>query len=246
MAAAHDDLTCSYCLRAFRYRDLLLQHEISCEYFLSGKRVREMDALEDLPSGQDQFKWIQSLALRVGDLERNVSRLRLTDNTRRRNGIRDWLRNPLCPRPVITLTEWLMQLPVDVKQLDCLSKDLVEIMQDLLLDAFHQQQQQKQHLPLCAFAGNKTMYAWDLDPHESSSSSPVWINVTLARWDNYFAKFQHCFRKALQWNDDCDEAQREQWLLRMRKVNEVVGTGKKNAFYAWLRKRFEQNSPVIT
>lgn len=242
--AVKNDLTCSYCLRAFQYRDLLLQHEISCEYFLSGKRVREMDALEDLPSGQDQFKWIQALALRVGDLERNVSRLRLTDHTRRRNGIRDWLRNPLCPRPCITLTEWLMQLPVDVKQLDCLSKDLVEIMQDLLLNVFREQQQQ--HLPLCAFAGCKTLYAWDLEPHESSS--PVWINVTLARWDKYFAKFQHSIRKALQWNanDECDEAQREGWLLRLRKVNEKVATVQKNALYAWLRKRFEQNSPVIT
>lgn len=224
-------LTCSYCRREFRYRDLFLQHQLSCDYFLRRKRVRETDALEDLPSGQDQFKWIQALALRVGHLERDVARLRVSDGTRKRSGIQAWLRNPLCPRPTRTLSSWLSEVCIDMAQLDS-DKGLVEIMQILFLDG---------GVPMCAFAGCKTVYAWDT----AEGDQPTWITVTVDRWSRYFDQLQHRFRRALQWNEEdaCDEAVREAWLQRMRKVN-AGGRGKRDLL-SWLRKHLETKSPVI-
>jgi len=231
---AADSLTCSYCMREFRYRDLFLQHQLSCDYFLRRKRVRETDALEDLPSGQDQFKWIQALAVRVSDLERDVTRLCVSDGTRQRSGIQAWLRNPLCPRPSRTLPEWLMGMRIDITQLDG-DKNLVEIMQMMFLDALG-------GLPMCAFAGCKTVYAWDKGAQEAEAT---WIVVTGKRWDGYFALLQHRFRKAFQFNDVdcCDDARREGWLLRMRKVNDGGGGKRPAELLAWLRKQLETKSP---
>jgi hypothetical protein len=236
-------------MRAFRYRDLFLQHELSCDYFLRRKRVRETDALEDLPSGQDQFKWIQALALRVGDLERNVARLTVSDGTRKRSGIQAWLRNPLCPRPSVTLSSWLSEVWIDIAQLDG-DKDLVEIMQMMFLDALGSGSGSGS-LPLCAFAGCKTVYAWDKvetgEGEGEEGGGKTWIVVTGKRWDGYFARLQHRFRKALQCNDEncCNEAQREGWLLRMRKVNDGGGGRRPADLLAWLRKQLESKSPNI-
>jgi len=239
------DWTCTFCLRNFRFRDLFLQHEISCDYFLRRKRIRETDAFEDLPSGQDQFKWIQALAVRIGALERDVARLRASDGTRKRNGIQAWLRNPLCPRPSMTLTEWFDHHlpPLDVGELDDVHKNLVHVMQIIFAEAFRGGSTVDRP-PLCAFQGCKTLYAWMKTDDDERQAT--WIALTGARWDIFFAKFQHRIRKQLQWSNKEEEEEdtREIWMQRLRKVNDV-GATQKTAMYAWLRKQLETQNPVV-
>jgi hypothetical protein len=216
--------------------------------------------------------WIRNLAQRVTELEHEVARLKLADSTRRRNGIQSWLRNPLCPRPAITFTAWfLSELPVltqDLQKLDLydveraplhssslindlvstMNKDLVEVMQDIIMTSDYFRQATRGVLPICAFQGCKTMYVWDLHQpgleKEEANQEPMWIPLTLEKWDAYCVKFQHRFRKALN-NENCSlekdtEEQRnmEQMLERMRKINAFGETAKKNLL-AWLRRQLE-------
>lgn len=199
-----------------------------------------MDALEDdVPSTQDQFKWVQALAVRVGDLERDVARLKVSESQRKRSGIQAWLRNPLCPRPSMTLSTWLMSVStIDLAQFDS-DKDLVEIMQSTFLSTAK--------IPMCAFAGCKTVYAWDIGGSGNEEQEPVWLALTMKRWDEYFAKWQHRFRKAVTWTDDdeCDDPeQREVWLQRIRKVNEVTDKRRWDLL-VWLHKHLQTKTPVI-
>lgn len=132
-----------------------------------------------------------------------------------------------------------------------MNKDLVEVMQDIIMtsDYFRQfASATRGVLPICAFQGCKTMYVWDLsrrhqgqpdqDPDEEQ---PMWIPLTLEKWDSYCVKFQHRFRKALTSNSSTDDEQRnmEQMLERMRKINAFGETAKKNLL-AWLRRQLEQ------
>lgn len=225
----------------------------------------------------DNDTWIRNLAQRVTELEHEVARLKLADSTRRRNGIQSWLRNPLCPRPAITFSAWfLSELPVtasDLQKLDLydveraplyatslvndlvstMNKDLVEVMQDIIMtsDYFRRPASATRPgvLPICAFAGCKTMYVWDLrkciegQPGQpDQEEQPMWIPLTLEKWDAYCVKFQHRFRKALTSNSSTttDDEQRnmEQMLERMRKINAFGETAKKNLL-AWLRRKLE-------
>lgn len=146
--------------------------EVMCCCSRGKKRARSDDAVG----------WMQALALRVSELEREVARLRLADSARRRNGVQSWLRNPLCPRPAITFTAWfLSELPVltqDLQKLDMydveraplhssslindlvstMNKDLVEVMQDIIMTSDYFRQAARGVLPICAFQGCKTMY----------------------------------------------------------------------------------------
>jgi hypothetical protein len=235
-----DDLTCKQCLRHFQYRDLYLQHEMSCEYFMQNrKRQREKDATEDVPAAEEQFKWIQALALRIGELERQVQRLQHADSTRRRNNVLAWLRNPACPRPTVTATEWFNQVlnvgPGELEKLD--EKPLVEVMQDVMSSAL--QSGSASATPLCAFAGTKTMYVWDKKEGEES----MWMPLTVEMWNSYLVKFQHRFRKILNQGgqellEQEDKDLRERHMQRMRQVNGTV----KN-LQPWFKKRLETNSP---
>jgi hypothetical protein len=231
------DLTCSFCRRQFQYRDLYLQHELSCEYFLQNrKRQRELDATEDVPTAQDQFKWIQALALRIGDLERQVQRLQHAAGVRRRNNVLAWLRNPACPRPTVTATEWFQTVlkvgPPELEKLD--HQDLVEVMQDVMTSALAT-------APLRSFVGTKTMYVWDKPPEGGGGENveSMWMPLTANNWDAYLMKFQHRFRKVLsQELLEEDEDLRDRQMSRMRKVNGPV----KN-LQPWLKKRLETSIP---
>ena len=211
-----------------------MQHELSCEYFLQNrKRLRESDALEDLPSAQDQFKWIQALALRIGDLEKQVQRLQYADTARRRNNVLAWLRNPACPRPTMTATEWFNQvLQVGQPEIEMLDhKDLTEVIKEVMTTALDTARP-----PLCAFAGTKTMYVWDKKTEEEES---MWVPLTVERWDAYLIQLQHRFRRALsqQLSED-DEELRERQMRRIRQVN---GSVKK--LQPWLKEMLETRNP---
>lgn len=197
-----------------------------------------MDATEDVPTAQEQFKWIQALALRIGDLERQVQRLQHADSQRRRNNVLAWLRNPACPRPTMTATEWFGQVlnvgPQETEKLD--QKPLVEVMQDVMTSNLAT-------APLRAFVGTKTMYVWDkpegVEGEEEENVESMWMPLTANKWDAYLMKFQHRFRKVLsQELLEEDQDLRDRQMTRMRQVNGPV----KN-LQPWLKKQLETKSP---
>jgi hypothetical protein len=249
-----DDLTCSYCLRHFKYRDLYLQHELSCVYSLRRKRIRETDALEDLPSGQDQFKWIQSLALRVGVLEKEISRLRSVESMKKRNGIHAWLRHPLCQRPTITLNVWFsMYVKVDFEHLNMLDQfDLIEVMEHILSSTIHSNIS-NHVLPMIGFVDG-IIYIWEY-PSVTLNDNVLatWYPLTMARWDTCISHLQQLFRKSLNTYfemiscgmplEHMDVNVRECMFERMRRINTCC-TIKKKQLKKWLAKQLEKQNPA--
>jgi len=269
-------LMCQRCSRQFEFRDLFVQHQVSCEYISSEStfckhrtchrtKKRERDDT-DAWDQANQLTRQQCLATRVEELERDVSDLRQRDALRRRQGIASWLKHPMCPRPSVTFGGWIATaLQVEtwhVERLDAHS--LVEVFQDMLENALLLRGGSSEVLPMCAFAAaassaERPMFVWDWEDTERAAAQgfqPIWLNLTVVRWDCFFAQLQHQFRKVLSGMmvkdvDGCcrqalDQDLRDRLWERMRYINFSVRDADKKTLRRWLGKQLEKRNPAAS
>jgi hypothetical protein len=216
---------CKYCDKYFHFKDLYDQHVITCEYFHRSRRQRERqeDAIETLPSAQEQFKLIQHLALKIHHLENEVHKLKINTGVRKRRLILDILNHHGSPKPPTLFRDWYKSMLVTTEHLEALfDHDLIDGIKSLLAVYLRQKDCV---IPIVSFHQKmNTVYIYD--HFEEDDDEPRWIlmeHPVFQQWINHLNHlFLQCF---LKWQLEhahvirADENEKEKNIANMHKIN---------------------------
>jgi len=222
----HDGNNCKYCNRYFRFKDLHDQHVVTCEYFYRSKsqRDRDTDALETLPSAQEQYKLIQHLTLKVASMEKEMIKLKGATVSRKRKVIMEWLNSPSGPKPTTTFDLWCKATIVTFDHLTpVFNLDITDGMKSSLQDYCSK----NKPIPVCAFT-QKTgaIYVWS-----SSTEDPLdikWRLLDATMYTRWIDRVAHRFLETfLKWQMEnshkirATEQDKEHNISNMHKINGI-------------------------
>jgi len=181
---------CDYCSRHFKFKDLYDQHVITCEFFYKKKRIkdRELDTFEHLPTQQELYKLVQHLTLQCCQLQKDVEKLKKTNNSRTKKNILDVL-NSATIYPTNSFEEWVM-IKRDIKPeyLECVYKeDLIAGIKMYIVDLI---ESENTNMPMrtCAEKPN-TLYVYS----GVESQSPSWKTMTNDQFERWVTRVSHRF-----------------------------------------------------
>jgi hypothetical protein len=102
-----ENIKCLFCDKHYNFRDLYEKHRVACEYFFQNRRQRhrQIESIEKLPSQQELFSLVQSLALQCKTLTDKVSSLESSKSYRIRKNVINILQNE--PRPTESFDTWI-------------------------------------------------------------------------------------------------------------------------------------------
>jgi len=230
------DHLCVYCMRQFHFKDVYVRHVLTCEFFYRRRRDRERDdeAIEVLPSAQEQFKLVQYLTLQVAKLQREVISLKGTAIARKKRLLIQWLQSAAGPKPVAPFLDWIKQIPVTFDHLDQVFRgDLTDGMKVCIRD-WISQPGSGDH-PLCAFLQKPgTIYVWTVldevngpGTNGPERSGPMhWTILSTELFDRWMNRLAHRFlQEFIQWqmvNSEkihATDEDKERNIEYMRKIN---------------------------
>lgn len=210
---------CKYCNKYFHFKDLFDQHVVTCEYFYRSKRQkeRELDSIEILPSGQEQFKLIQHMFVKMKSLENEVMKLRIENGVRKRKYILELLNQNEYSKPPLSFEQWYKTLVIQEKHLKRIfDGDVCDGIKSLLNDyiTFN-------NIPICSFKQKQnTIYIY------TNEESPKWIILQHDVFDIWYRHMNHLFLQAfLQWQMDnsdliqSSEEERDKNISNVHKIN---------------------------
>lgn len=102
-----ESIKCLFCDKHFNFKDIYEKHRVTCEYFFQNRRQRhrQIESIEKLPSHEELFGLVQSLALQCKTLSDKVLSLESSKSYHIRKSVLCFLQNQ--PRPSEKFEVWI-------------------------------------------------------------------------------------------------------------------------------------------
>ena len=112
-----ENINCEYCDKHFNFKELYDKHRVACEFFYQSRRQRhrEIESIEKLPSQQELFHLVQSLALQCKILTEKVSKLEANSTYHIKRNANGFLQNAPVPKELFEI--WIKKFEINLKHL---------------------------------------------------------------------------------------------------------------------------------
>lgn len=255
---------CKCCHKHWKLKTEYDKHLTCCEYFYQLRRNPDMDDFGcKLPNQRELFRLIQDLATKCSHLEKEVSRLKNTMNTRNKKAIVDCLHQP-SQRPDRTFPEWWKQISVDRAQLEMVFRtDLTDGMKSAIECRLHASSPRL--IPIRAFIQKPNVFyiyvgvgvgAAGADPSKpNGGSGSPWKIMHNEEMESMVLYLSQLFLKEfIQWQRDMAESTQnrtydmDRELHYMMKINGTKTSTEKRMLEIkkWLFPKIQENIMDLT
>lgn len=246
---------CTNCCKSYKLKENYEKHKSACDLFhiIQSKTHDEItDISEEIPTQKEMYKLLKELALKCGNLEKEVSQLKAVVNIRQKKQILECLnnQNSETKKPKITFTQWYKTWEVTVD-------DLFKVFEDDLSEGFknviNRQISIFQEIkPLCAFT-NKPNYIYMFE-QETETNLIQWLPLSSEIFNEMFMYItRKFFQVFIKWQNEnrekieSSEAEKDTIIMYMIKLNgSKVPTEKRELeIKKWLYSVIEQKSDIL-
>ncbi len=246
---------CTNCCKSYKLKENYEKHKSACDlfYIIQAKTHDEItDISEEIPTQKEMYKLLKELALKCGNLEKEVSQLKAVVNIRQKKQILECLNNQNSEnkKPRITFTQWYTSWNVIT---DDLFKVFENDLSEGLKNAINRELSTFEGIkPLCAFT-HKPNYIYMFE-NENENSVPSWKPLDSECFNQMFMLLHKKFYKIfMTWHEEnrekieSSEAEKDAVIMHMIKINgSRVPTEKRELeIKKWLYSVIEQKSDVL-
>ena len=203
-----EHLNCIYCDKHFNFKELYDKHQVVCEFFFQSRRQRhrEIESIEKMPSQQELFHLVQTLALQCKILTEKITKLEANNTYRIKRNAMSFLHN--APVPKVLFDYWINHFEINSKHLDEIFEyNLTNGMKKCISDRISNEG--LTNIPIRAFKekpGILYIYTDNNEGHDNDSNKARWIICTKQSFSDLIDQINNEITRCFcQWQNIQDE-----------------------------------------